>query len=179
MKRTFNLKTMVSIALVTAVICVVSPFSLPIGPVPISLSLFAIYIGLYILGWKLGTVSILLYILLGLVGVPVFSNFSAGPAKLFGPTGGYIVGYIFVGIIGGLFLDKFRKIYMDVIGLVLALLVCYAFGTLWFVTIMDGYTIVKALSVCVFPFIPGDIIKIALAVAVGPILRKQISKVMN
>lgn len=179
MKSTFNTKTMVSIALVTAVICVLSPFTIPIGPVPISLSLFAIYIGLYAIGWKWGTVSILLYILLGLVGVPVFSGFSAGPAKLFGPTGGYIFGYIFVGIIGGLFIDKFNKFYMHAIGLVLAVAVCYAFGTAWFLVVLDNYTLSKALSVCVIPFIPADLIKIACAILVGPVLRKQVKKVMK
>ncbi len=170
---------MVSIALVTAVICVLSPFSIPIGPVPISLSLFAIYIGLYAIGWKWGTVSILIYILLGLVGVPVFSNFSSGPAKLFGPTGGYIIGYIFVGIIGGLCIDKFKQFYIHAIGLVIAVAVCYAFGTAWFLVVMPDYDLVKALSVCVIPFIPADIIKIVCAVLVGPVLRKQVKKVLG
>ena len=113
--KKFNVLVMVEIALITAVISAVSPFTvpLPFSPVPLSLSILAIYIGLYALGWKWGTVSILLYILIGLVGVPVFSNFSSGPEKLMGPTGGYIIGYIFIGIITGLFIDLFeKKIYI-------------------------------------------------------------------
>lgn len=180
MSKKFSVKLMVEIAMVTAVICVLSPFTIPLpfSPVPLSLSIFAIYIGLYALGYKWGTVSILLYILIGLVGVPVFSAFSAGPQKLLGPTGGYIVGYVFIGIITGLFIDKFeKKIYMHVIGMVIGVSVCYLFGTIRFTMLMEQHTFVSALSLCVIPFIPGDILKIVAAVLVGPVLRKQIKKI--
>ena len=81
-------------ALMTAVTCILAPLSIPIGPVPISLTNLAIYISLYLLGWKRGTISYLIYLLIGLVGIPVFSGFTGGPAKLAGPTGGYIIGFI-------------------------------------------------------------------------------------
>ena len=80
-------------ALMTAVTCILAPLSIPIGPVPISLTNLAIYISLYLLGWKRGTISYLIYLLIGLVGIPVFSGFTGGPAKLAGPTGGYIIDY--------------------------------------------------------------------------------------
>lgn len=171
-------KLMVQIALVTAVICVLSPFTIPLpfSPVPISLTIFAIYLGLYALNWKWGTVSILLYILIGLVGVPVFSGFSGGPGKLLGPTGGYIIGYIFVGIIAGWFIDKSDKIYMHAIGMVIGVAVCYAFGTAWFINVMDGYTVASALAACVIPFVPADIVKMILAVLVGPAIRKGVKR---
>lgn len=175
-----NLKLMIQIALVTAVICVVAPFSIPLpfSPVPITLGLFAIFLGVYALGWKWSTVSVLLYILLGLVGLPVFSGFSGGIGKLMGPTGGYIFGYIFTAIIAGLFIDKFEKIYyMHFIGMVLGVLVCYLFGTIWFVATIEGYTFAKALTVCVIPYIPADIAKMVLAVIVGPQIRKAIKKI--
>ena len=73
-----------------AVTCILAPLSVPIGPVPISLTNFAIYLSLYLLDWKKGTLSYLIYLLLGLVGLPVFSGFTGGLAKLAGPTGGYI-----------------------------------------------------------------------------------------
>lgn len=177
--KKFNVLVMVEIALITAVISAVSPFTvpLPFSPVPLSLSILAIYIGLYALGWKWGTVSILLYILIGLVGVPVFSNFSSGPEKLMGPTGGYIIGYIFIGIITGLFIDLFeKKIYMHVIGMVLGVAVCYLFGTIHFVRVMEGHTMLSALGLCVFPYIPGDILKIVAAVIIGPILKRRLKK---
>ena len=79
---------MVVTALMAAVTCILAPLSVPIGPVPISLTNFAIYLSLYLLDWKKGTLSYLIYLLLGLVGLPVFSGFTGGLAKLAGPTGG-------------------------------------------------------------------------------------------
>ena len=84
--------TLVAIALMTAVICVLAPLSLPIGPVPISMATLVLFLSIYVLGWKKATISVCLYILLGLVGVPVFSGFTGGVSKLAGATGGYIVG---------------------------------------------------------------------------------------
>lgn len=180
MNRKITLKTMIQTALVTAVICVLSPFviPLPISPVPVSLSIFAIYMGLYAVGFKCGTIATFLYILIGLVGVPVFSGFSGGPAKLFGPTGGYILGYLFICVIAGPIIDKFeKKIWLHIIFMIIGVAVCYLFGTLWFVKVMDGYTFASALSVCVIPFIPADIVKIAVAVIAGPLIRKQIKHI--
>lgn len=178
--KKLNVKLMVQIALVTALICVLAPLSIPLpfSPVPISLTILAIYFGLYAIGWKWGTVACLLYILLGLIGVPVFSGFSSGPAKLFGPTGGYIFGFIFVAIIAGIFIDKFeKKIWMHIIGMVIGVAVCYIFGTAWFLVVMDGYTVSTALAACVIPFIPADIVKIIIAILVGPAIRKGIKKI--
>ena len=79
-------------ALMAAVTCILAPMSIPIGPVPISLTNLAIYLSLYLLGWKWGTVSYLVYVVIGAVGVPVFSGFTGGLGKLAGPTGGYIAG---------------------------------------------------------------------------------------
>ena len=180
MKRKMTLKAMIQTALVTAVICVLSPFviPLPISPVPISLTIFAIYLGLYATGFKRGTTACFLYILIGLVGVPVFSGFSGGPGKLFGPTGGYILGYIFICLIAGPVIDAFeKKIWLHIIFMILGVAVCYLFGTLWFIKVMDGYTFAAALSVCVIPFIPADAVKIAVAVIAGPLIRKQIKKI--
>ena len=98
--RTTNTYAMAVTALMTAVTCILAPLSIPIGPVPISLTNFAIYLSLYLLDWKKGTVSYILYLLLGLVGLPVFSGFTGGIGKLAGPTGGYIIGFIPMAIIG-------------------------------------------------------------------------------
>lgn len=93
----------------TAVTCILGPLSVPIGPVPISLTNLAIYFTVILLGWKKGTVSYVIYLLIGLVGVPVFSSFSAGPAKLFGPTGGYLIGFDFSAMIVAGLLRSFRE----------------------------------------------------------------------
>ena len=84
---------MTTSALMTAIICILGPLSLPIGPVPVSLTNLAIYLTMYILDWKAGTIAYCLYMLIGLIGLPVFSGFAGGPGKLFGPTGGYIPTY--------------------------------------------------------------------------------------
>ena len=80
-------------ALMAAVTCILAPLSIPIGPVPISFTNLAIYLSLYLLGWKRGTISYLIYLLIGLIGLPVFSGFTGGVGKLAGPTGGYIIGF--------------------------------------------------------------------------------------
>ena len=117
-------------AVMAAVICVLGPISMaiPISPVPISLASMAVYLAVTVLGMKLGTLSCLIYLLLGLVGLPVFSGGSAGAAKLFGPTGGYLVGYLFLALIAGAFVgryteNKWKSIAFAALGMVLGTMV--------------------------------------------------------
>ena len=147
-------------ALMTAVTCILAPMSIPIGPVPISFTNLAIYLSLYLLGWKRGTISYLIYLLIGLVGLPVFSGFTGGPAKLAGPTGGYIIG-------------NCRKPWLQLIGMIVGTIVCYLFGTIWF-CVVAGYTFQAALAVCVIPFIPADLVKMIIAMLIGPMIKKRI-----
>lgn len=171
-----TIKIITFTALMTAVMCILSPLSIPIGPVPITLSVACVFLCVYTLGAKLGSVACGIYILLGLVGLPVFSGFAGGPAKLFGPTGGYIVGYIFMALISGWFIDRFpmKKFYLQIVGMLLGLAVLYAFGTAWFVFQMK-VTFAEALSMCVIPFIAFDMIKIGLALVLGNTVRKALS----
>ncbi len=167
---------MVLIALMAAVTCILGPLSLaiPVSPVPISLTNLAIYFTIYVLGMKRGCISYLIYMLIGLVGMPVFSGFSGGPGKLFGPTGGYIIGFIFMGAICGYFIDKWNgKLLMHFIGMVLGTAVCYLFGTAW-LAYQAGMTFSAALGAGVIPFIPGDLVKIIIALLAGPVLRKRL-----
>lgn len=162
-----NVRTMTMIALMTAVICILGPLTMPIGPVPITFTNFAICLAAYLLGWKHGTVSCLLYLLIGMVGIPVFSGFSAGPAKLLGPTGGYFIGYLFLAFFTGLFADKFRgKKILCALGMVIGTILLYGFGTVW-LAYQAGMGFAAALGAGVIPFMPGDIIKIILAVTIG------------
>lgn len=167
---------MALVAIMTALTCILAPFSLPIGPVPISLTNLVIYFSLYLLGWKLGTLSYVIYLLIGLVGVPVFSGFTAGPAKLFGPTGGYLIGFIPMAIIAGIVIDKFSQRWIQILGMIVGTAICYAFGTAWF-CIQAGYTVSAALAVCVIPFIPADLIKMVIAMIIGPEIRKRLGAV--
>ena len=167
-------KTMTLIAVMTALTCVLAPLSIPIGPVPISLTNLAIYFGLYILGMKLETVSYIVYLLIGFVGVPVFSGFTGGAGKLLGPTGGYLIGFIPMAIIAGLLIDKSDgKTVPSVIGMIIGTAVCYALGTAWF-TVQADYEVIPALALCVFPFLPGDAAKIAIAAFFGPQIKKAL-----
>ena len=150
--------------------------SIPIGPVPISLTNFAIYLSLYLLDWKKGTISYILYLLLGLVGLPVFSGFTGGIGKLAGPTGGYIIGFIPMAIIAGIVIDKFSQRWIQILGMIVGTAICYAFGTAWF-CIQAGYTVSAALAVCVIPFIPADLIKMVIAMIIGPEIRKRLGAV--
>ena len=175
-KRKITTQQMALVAIMTALTCILAPFSLPIGPVPISLTNLVIYFSLYLLGWKLGTLSYVIYLLIGLVGVPVFSGFTAGPAKLFGPTGGYLIGFIPMASIAGIVIDKFSQRWLQILGMIVGTAICYAFGTAWF-CIQAGYTVSAALAVCVIPFIPADLIKMVIAMIIGPEIRKRLGAV--
>lgn len=170
MKQT---KELTMTALMAAVICILAPLSIPIGPVPISFTNLAIYLALYILGWKRGTISYLVYVLIGLVGLPVFSGFTGGPSKLAGPTGGYIIGFIPMAIIAGFIIDHCHKSFVQLIGMIVGTAVCYAFGTAWF-CVVAGSTVQAALTICVIPFIPADLIKMVVAMLLGSMIKKRI-----
>lgn len=167
-----------SSAIVTALMCIFGPMSVPIGVIPISLTNLVIYFAVYVVGWKGATVSYIVYILLGLVGLPVFSGFQGGPAKLVGPTGGYLLGFVFITIIAGLCYDKTNgkvKIPAALIGMVVSTAITYFFGTVWFV-FQTGNTVVASLSLCVFPFIPFDLAKMVIATVIGVPVRKALAK---
>lgn len=171
---TKNVKNLTAIALMAAVICILGPLSLPIGPVPISFTNLAIYITMYVLDMKKGTVSYLIYLLIGLVGVPVFSGFTSGPAKLLGPTGGYLIGFILMCLITGFFTDRFyKKRLVCIAGMVLATAVTYAIGTLW-LAYSAKMTFAAALAAGVLPFILEDLVKIVAAALIGPVIKTRL-----
>ena len=170
---------LVYIAIGAALIAICSWISIPTA-VPFTLQTFAVFFVLLLLGGERGTIATLIYILLGAIGVPVFAGFSGGIGILFGSTGGYIIGFLFTGLIYMLFSRVFKKnIVIRIAALVLGLAVCYAFGTAWFMHVyMQNNGEVGLLTVlgwCVFPFIIPDLIKMALAVVVAkriePVIR--------
>lgn len=177
-KPKFNVKQLALVGLMAAVICVLGPLaiSIPASPVQISLGTLAIYFVVSVLGMKLGTLSVIVYILLGLAGVPVFAGFTAGAGKLFGPSGGYIIGYIFMALICGFFVDKWgNKLVIYFPGMILGTAVCYFFGTVWLAYQMS-YTFPQALFAGVVPYIPGDLVKLIIAMAIGIQVRKRLKK---
>lgn len=178
--KTKIIKT-VTIALMAAIMCVMAPFSIPVpvSAVPISLGTFALYLISAVTDRKSGTLAVILYLLLGLVGVPVFTGWTGGFAKLAGPTGGYLIGYIPCAYISGLFADKFEKHkWMLPIGYVLGTVVMYAFGTVFFM-IQSGNSLAYSLSVCVVPFLGFDALKIAVSTIVTVPVRSALKKFYN
>ena len=159
----------------SALIAVCSIISIPIGEVPITLQTFAVCLAAAMLGWKRGTLSVFIYVLLGAVGVPVFAGMSGGIGILAGPTGGYIISFIPAALIIGLAADKWeRKALPLTISMVVGVLVCYAIGTVWFM-VVTGMGIGESLMLCVVPFLIPDGVKIALAM----ILSNRLSKVVT
>lgn len=173
-----NTKNLALIGVMTAVICIMGPLSLPLpfSPVPISLTNLAICLSVYILGMKRGTISYIIYLLLGLVGLPVFSSFTGGPGKLLGPTGGYLIGFLFLAAVCGFFIDKWRdKRYMCFLGMVVGAFIDDLFGTAW-LAYQAGLSFNEAFVAGVLPFIPGDFIKIIIAMFMGPAIVKRLKK---
>ena len=159
---------LVYISIGAALIAICSWISIPTA-VPFTLQTFAVFFVLLSLGGERGTLATLVYVLLGAVGVPVFAGFSGGIGVLLGSTGGYIIGFLFTGIIFTKFFSK--KIVVKIIALVLGLAVCYAFGTAWFMSVYIKNSgeigLVTVLGWCVFPFIIPDLLKLALAVVIS------------
>lgn len=164
-------QTLTRTAMGAVILALCAWISIP-AAVPFTLQTFGIFLVLAVLGPRQGTASILVYILLGLIGLPVFAGFSGGPGALLGPTGGYILGFAFIGIIC-LLTEKLPlpDTARLITGTLLGLVVCYAFGTLWFLQVaaMGGkvYSLPAVLGMCVAPFVLPDCIKLALALTVG------------
>lgn len=184
---------MVRTALFSGILCVLAPVALPVpgSPVPLSLATFAVYLTGMVLGAKQGALSVLVYLFLGTVGLPVFSGFSGGIGILLGPTGGYLFGYIPCVLMIGLRKNKKRndkklnvnltntkpghmkQTACDMLAMLSGTVLCYAFGTLWFMVVMDGsYTFMQALIVCVVPYFAFDAVKIVAAAALSLPLRR-------
>ena len=170
-----SIRSLCSCGVLAAVICVLSPLSVPIGPVPVAFANLAIFLAVYLLGWKWGTVSCLAYLLVGLAGLPVFAGFSGGAGVLLGPTGGYLLGYLPMALVGGWVVDHTQAKWLHGLGFALGTVLCYLLGTAWFCW-QGGYTVGAARGLCVTPFIPFDLGKIVIAIGLGSLLRHRLAQ---
>ena len=171
MQKRVDVRRMTHVALCAVLIAVCSWITVP-AAVPFTLQTFAVFTSCALLGGKRGLCAVALYMLLGAVGLPVFSGFGAGVGVLFGPTGGYILGFVFAALAMWGVEAKFgRGVAARVTGMALGLVLCYAFGTAWFMAVYTRangpIALGAALSMCVLPFIVPDCVKIALAVLVS------------
>ena len=179
MNTKLSITSMIYIALMAVIITICSWISIP-GPVPFTLQTFAVFTALLLLGTRDGLISIVVYLLLGAVGVPVFSGFSGGIGHLLGPTGGYLIGFIVMGFVFGIVRHFIKHPLASAItASILGLAACYAFGTVWFVIVYTqtktAITFGAALSLCVIPFIIPDAIKMALAIILSARVRSRIT----
>jgi biotin transport system substrate-specific component len=173
MKKSISIRDMIYIALMAVVIALCSWLSVP-AAIPFTMQTFAVFCALLLLGGKRGFFAVCLYILLGAVGLPVFSGFRGGIGVLLGPTGGYILGFLLTAVLYWLLEKKVRPL----VPLIAGLLLCYLFGTLWFVYVYSsggkeiGFG--AALGLCVVPYLIPDAIKLLLAFVVARRVNKAV-----
>ena len=174
--KLFSNRDLVRIAVMSAltVVCSWITVHIPVISVPFTLQTFAVFFALEFIGGRNGTISFFVFILLGALGVPVFSGFNGGFGHLFGPTGGYLIGFVFSCLICWAFEKRFGyKSALHYVVLAAALIACYFCGTVWF-SLYTNTPFITSLSVCVVPFIAPDVLKISLAVLLSVRLRKII-----
>ena len=177
-KTKLTVRDMAYIALFAVKMAVCSWISVPYI-VPFTLQTFGVFLAVGVLGGKRGTLAVLVYILMGCIGLPVFAGFSGGLGAVLGSTGGYIVGFLFTALImWAMERVPGNKTVVLTISMALGLLVCYAFGTVWFIVVYARTTgpvgVWTALGWCVFPYIIPDLVKMALALVLRKRLRAAI-----
>lgn len=180
--KKFGARNIAFIGMSVALMAICSWISIP-ATIPFTLQTFAIFITLYILGFRDGSIAIITYITLGVIGVPVFSNFGGGLGVLMGPTGGYILGFIPICLVYFLFEVITKKaIWGRIVSSIIGLAVCYFVGTVWFLVVynnINDMTITNALMLCVVPFIIPDLIKIFLGLFISIKLNKVLDNDRN
>lgn len=174
-----NTKQLTAAALMAALICVLAPLSIPLaGQVPVSLATLAVMLSGALIGSKAGTLSALIYLLLGFIGIPVFAGWTSGAGILFGMTGGYLFGYLPLAFVTGLFYEKKESPLSLFLGMLAGTVILYVLGTLWFMK-YTGMALVASLSACVIPFLPGDLLKMILVVILAPRIHPAAMKLMK
>ena len=167
-----------------AAICVLSPFAIPTGSVPITLATFGVYVAALCLPCGESVIAVALYLAIGAAGAPVFSGFSGGAARLLSPTGGYLLGYLPCAAITSALAALWRRrakrrgadLALRSLAAICGTVVLYAIGTAWF-AVSQETSPAAAISVCVLPFLPGDAAKIVCAAIVSRALAPVLEKV--
>ena len=187
-KTKINTRQLTLCAMMAAVMCVIAPISLPIGPISVTGGTLTVYVTAYLLGPWRGLAATAAYLLAGFAGLPVFSNYMGGAGRLLGPTGGYLAGYLPMMLLAGLAAELALRYFdgkgkrgqipalaIPFLGMVLATAVLYAFGTAWY-CVQAGVDLQTALAACVLPFIPFDLIKMVLALLTGVPVRRRLER---
>lgn len=167
-------RSMVQSALFAALLCILSPIAIPVGLIPVTLSVFVVLLTGVVLPWKRAAIAVLVYLLMGFIGLPVFSGGQTGLGVLAGATGGYLWCYLpMAALASGVSHGGRQNLGMAVLGTLLALLLCYATGTLQF-ALTTNCALEYALRVCVLPFVGFDFLKVAAAALLGMQIRRRL-----
>jgi len=175
-----NTRDIAYIAIFTALMAVCSWIAIPTPTrIDFTMQILGLFLLLGTLGGKRGTLAVTAYLLLGAVGVPVFSGFSGGIGALLSPSGGYLIGYFFTALLmWGLEKILGTRTWALGVSMFLGLIVCYTFGTAWFMIVYpmggEAVSLVTALSWCVLPYLPFDLIKLAAALTLSSQLRRHV-----
>ncbi|MFI3200799.1 MAG: biotin transporter BioY [Eubacteriales bacterium] len=175
--HSLSVKTITYIGLMTAILCILGPMSIPIGVIPMSLTNFAVFFIAVLLGGKMGTISVAVYLLLGAIGLPVFSGFTGGVGKLFGPTGGYLLAFLLSPMMIAL-CEQFvkKKVVASIIGMIVASIVIYILGSGW-LAVQTGMTMEAAVATGVIPFLLFDAGKIAAVILLAIPVKKVLVRI--
>lgn len=178
-KSKISVQDICSIAIMTAITVVMAQISIPMPMgVPMTMQTFAITLAGVILGSKKGGLSILVYVLLGAIGVPVFAGFSGGVQNLIGPTGGFIISFPIMAYVIGLGVEHRKKKGMFVLMLILGTVLNYVIGVAMFCIIMNS-SVMTGITACVLPFIPTAIIKAVVAALLGLHIRSRLGAALQ
>lgn len=177
-RNSMKTRDLAYIALMAVLMAVCSWISIP-AAVPFTLQTFGVFCALELLGGKRGTIAVAVFIIMGAVGLPVFSGFTGGIGRLLGSTGGYILGFLLTGLAyWGIKAFTPDKVWSSVLAFVIGLALCYVFGTAWFMLVYAKTTgaigLGTALAWCVLPFLLPDAAKMALALTLARVLKKHI-----
>ncbi len=171
-----NLSELILAAMFAAVIAILSQFTIPLGAIPLTLQTFAVGLTVTLLGKKVGTLAVGIYLLLGLIGLPVFAGGSAGFAVLFGPTGGFLVGFVFNALVTGWLLErKLLQFAWAMIANIIGAAITLLFGTVW-LKLSGNLAWQNALLAGCLPFIIPGIIKACAAGYLGTLISKRLPK---
>ncbi len=178
--RTYD---MAYVAVFAVLIAICSWISIPTA-IPFTLQTFAVFLAVTVLGGRRGTMAVVVYVLLGAIGVPVFAEFMGGLGIILQNTGGYLIGFIFAALVMWL-MERLcgRKLWVKAVSMALGMDTYYTLGTIWFMQVYMRTTgdvgLMTVLGWCVIPFVIPDVVKSALALTLGNRLRKQLAGIMG
>lgn len=169
-----TVKNMVQCGICAALLAISAWLSIPMPQVSFTMQSFAVFFALGLLGGRRGVISISIYLVMGLIGLPVFSGFRGGVGVLLGVTGGYIWGFLLAGLlywaVTALFGQGFKA---RLAAMILGMLLCYGCGTVWYLRVYGG-NLWAVLTACVLPYLLPDGVKIALALTLAGRLKRFI-----